>query len=664
MPFLTDRQRETLRMVCDTLVPKLLARPGEDEALFAFCAHDLHVPEQLEATVEQIADENGRRRLQSALGYLDSRLANGFMAGLWDKFCELSLDERTKVLLSWSTSRMESPRRSFQVMKRLALFAAYAGRNADGENPAWPAIGYNGKCDTTSAHATFHQSIKPLVIHKSTTLDADVLIVGSGAGGGVVADELSAAGLDVLVAEKGDYFADADFPGNELDGMHKLYERQGLLSTADLSFVVLAGSTVGGGTTVNWMTSLRPPQSVLDEWASEFGFTAAKSGELQQSIDAVCRRMNVNTDESPANAQNSALERGCQQLGYRTSVIPRNVKSCQQCDFCGFGCPFGAKQDTRNTYLLDAHQRGARILPRATVNRILHSGGEATGAELSVHDDEGRTHDVQVKCKTVVVAAGSIHTPAIHLRSGLRNRHIGQNLHLHPTTAVFARYPTPVNSWAGPPQTRVCDEFSNLDESGYGVRMEVCPAHPGLWASALPWRSGREHKHHIQQLDHLANIIILTRDRYGGRVTITPSGRPVMNYNLHSYDAAHMMRGTIEALRIQHAAGAQEIFSPHMEGLSFKRDGDENFESYLQRVQAKGIKAHLFGLFSAHQLSSCRIAGDKSQGAVNPEGQCYELRNLYVADGSVLPNACGVNPMITIMGLAHHIAQHVKNAHA
>jgi choline dehydrogenase-like flavoprotein len=265
-----------------------------------------------------------------------------------------------------------------------------------------------------------------------------------------------------------------------------------------------------------------------------------------------------------------------------------------------------------------------------------------------------------VHAKIVVLAAGAIHTPAVLLRSGIRNPHVGRNLHLHPTTAAYARYEQPVRSWRGVPQSRVCEHFADLDGQGHGVRLEVAPAHPGLWGMALPWDSPRSHRRQMQQLPHLGNVIVLTRDRHGGRVRIDGQGRPVIDYSVHRDDARHMSRGVVEALRIQRAAGALEVFSPHHHDYACGCGDEQALEAWLQRVARQPIVKHSFGLFSAHQMSSCRLAGRREQGAVRPDGESWDVANLYVADASLMPTACGVNPMITIMGLAHHVAQHVK----
>ncbi len=164
----------------------------------------------------------------------------------------------------------------------------------------------------------------------------------------------------------------------------------------------------------------------------------------------------------------------------------------------------------------------------------------------------------------------------------------------------------------------------------------------------------------MRQVPYLANTIVLTRDKYSGRVDVDSHGKPVLHYRLHPYDANHMMIGLEQAMRIHRAAGAETVYGPHNDCLSFDCRSDDDFEAYLERVKACGHRPNHLGLFCAHQMSSCRIGDSSKIGAISPEGESYEIKNLFVADGSVLPTSTGVNPMLTIFAAAHHIAQHIK----
>lgn len=656
MSFLNPTQKHTLTLICDTLVPALTAQNGDDPHLFALNANQLNLADALEDGLEQATAANERAQLQLVLSLFENPLFNRIAVGNGQAFSDMSLDDRTEALRLWGNSDLAPARQVFQSLKRLALFIFYAAMPADQPNPTWPSLRYPDHAPRTEPAP---KPIKPLEITAPTTLYTDVLVIGSGAGGGVVAGELSAAGQEVIVVEKGAYYADHDFTGREL-ASQSLFEKRGLLTTSDLSMSVLAGSTLGGGTTINWAASLRTPEDVLYEWEHDYGFSGALSVDFQDSLDAVLKRMNVGAEETPFNGNNAALERGCKALGYDMVPIPRNVKGCEECGFCNFGCTFGAKQGTLKTYLQDAHERGTRILVNATVQRLLIERGVAVGAELAVQSSDGTRHTVTIRSKTVVVAAGSIHTPALLMRSGLTNANIGANLHLHPVTVTYGLFDDPVLGWQGPPMTRLSRQFANLDGHGYGVRLETTPVHPGIAAATFPWESGATHKRMMSNLATMSNIITITRDRHGGHITINPHGDPVLHYKLHPFDAAHLLKGMVESLRVHIAAGAKEVSSPHNHQMIYRPATDGSLDAFLRAVEERGLRPNAYSLFSAHQMSSCRIGGDSATGALDPTGQSYEVRNLYVADGSVLPTASGVNPMVSIMATAHFLAQSLK----
>ncbi len=655
MPFLNNRQKHTLSRLADTLIPALEAQDGEDERLFGIRASDLNIGELAEVKLEAIADAAKLREIRLFLNLLEIPWVNLLLTGQWGVFSAMKLDRRTAVLRSWGNSRLAVRRRAFQNLKRVLIFLFYATMPDNKPNPTWPVFAYNAP---PSAPVDRLRSIQPLTITEDTVLETAVLIIGSGAGGGVVAGELSAAGLDVLLVEKGGYFAEPDYTGQEIAGYNNLYEKEGALTTADLSMSVLAGSALGGGTAVNWLTSLMPPDVVLAEWEA-LGFAAATSAEFQNSLAAVSTRIGINTQESAPNRQNELLAQGAQALGYQVDVIPRNVRGCVDCTFCNYGCVYGAKQSTLKTYLQDTFDRGGRIIVNAHADRILHYDGRASGAVLTITQN-GQQHGLTVQANVVVVAAGAIHTPALLRRSGLHNKHIGQHLHLHPVTQTWGIYEEPVYSWQGAPQTRVIHDLANLDGRGYGVWLETSPGHPGSYTSSLPWQSGRQHKRLAQRLHHIANHIVLTRDFHGGRIRLDNQGRPILHYQLHKYDAQHLWQGMVESFKIHRAAGALRLVAPH--NLFITWQPGEDFEAFLAKVHRHGFPPNGYGLFSAHQMSTCRIGASPATGALKPTGETYEVANLWVADGSVFPTAVGVNPMLTIMGTAHYIAQHIKQA--
>src|SRR5216684_7453467 len=332
-------------------------------------------------------------------------------------------------------------------------------------SPVWDKYGYPGPLFVQKP-----SSPRPLAVtipQSDTTLFCDVCIVGSGAGGGTAAAVLAAAGKDVIVLEAGNYYDDADFDGAELGGFQRLYAEGGFASTADHSVGLLAGECFGGGTIINYCTSFRTPDDVRAEWAAA-GVPWFTSDEYTRSLDAVCSRLSVNLDHNRVSAREEILERGLRALGWHCAAMPRNVLHCDQgktCGYCGYGCAIGAKQSSVKTWLPDAQTAGARLLVETRAERIRIEAGAATGVEARSRSG----HHVEVRCKAVIAACGSIHTPALLLRSGLRNKHIGRHLHLHPVSNVSGIFNEEIRPWEGTMQAIYSNEFRFLT-GNYGVK--------------------------------------------------------------------------------------------------------------------------------------------------------------------------------------------------
>ncbi len=658
MVLWTPKQRAAMGAICEALVAPKKAVNG-NRGLYEWSAEDSQLLARIEEAYELIASESEERELRLLLDSFERSLFNGMISGIWKPLSQMSITEREIILQHHARSRFELRRKAFQGIKRLALFIAYSNQPEQENHPAWDAFDYPGP----PGGGEEKPGIIPYPISDNRTLSCDVLVIGSGAGGGVIAGELSAAGYDVMVVEKGEYYSERDFKGNELEATENMFEKYGSLTTHNTAMVVLAGTMLGGGTSINWNASFRTPQHVLSEWANEYGIYDANQAIWQESLDAVHQRSNVNCDESHLNGNNAMLERGLLKLGYQMETIPRNVKGCEECGFCNYGCAFGAKQGTLKTYLQDAYERGSRIVVRATVKRVMHENAVIKGAVMEVRDENDRIHLITVRAKVVVVSAGTIHTPVILKRSGLENPNIGEHLHLHPTSLIFSLFDEEVVPWRGVPMSRVSKEFSNLDGNGYGVAIEVAPAHPGLTAATLPWLDAKMHKDLMSRINKMANVLAITRDYYGGSIKLDRYGEPQLHYVLSNYDKRHLQRGILEAAKIHFAAGAKEIYAPHAAMYTYVNDGNEsNFVRWLRQVENAGLEPNAFPLFSAHQMSTARMAGSPRQGVCKPTGETWEVKNLFVADGSSMPTATGVNPMMSIMGTAHYISRHIKEA--
>jgi long-chain-alcohol oxidase len=416
---------------------------------------------------------------------------------------------------------------------------------------------------------------------------------------------------------------------------------------------LLAGECLGGGTVINYCTSFRTPDDIRAEWAAA-GVPWFFSEEYTRSLDAVCSRLSVNLEHNRVSAREQVLQRGLQALGWHCAPMPRNVVGCEQgriCGYGGYGCTIGAKQSAVKTWLADAQAHGARFITATRAQRIRVEAGSATGVEARSRGG----HNVRVASRAVVVACGAIHTPALLLRSGLSNEHIGCHLHLHPVSNICGIFPEEIRPWDGTMQAIYSDQLRFLTKN-YGVKLETTALQPSIEVAVLPWRDPRHYRKLLEKLSHTVGIGVLVRDRDGGRVGIDAEGNPVADYQLSRFDRAHLRTGFLGAAQILEAAGAQLIFSPHAKWCAYEPGHSGSLQSLAAAMDSAGWNAAQVALFSFHIMGSARLGGSPRDSATDPEGKTWEVANLYVMDGSSFPSASGVNPMISIEAIAHRNA--------
>jgi choline dehydrogenase-like flavoprotein len=650
---LTRRETEALDVLCDTFVPSLAFTKDEDPALFSMSAADLGVSARVAEALGRIEPAKAEA-FRLFLTLLENPLFMATMAARPSRFSRLPQSAREEVLQRLARSVVPQLRSAYQGARSLVMLHTYAANGTPESAAILAAIGYKPEINQKATGPRIPVS-KPAGDAK---VECDVCVVGSGAAGSVVAAELAANGQNVIVVEAGGAWSDGEFDQHELIGMQRLFREGGLSGTRDLSMSLLAGTSIGGGTTVNWQSCFRTPDDVRDEWAELSGCAFFESEVFTDSLDAVWRRIGASTDESEINENNSAISRGAQSLGYRWSVIARNSLGCDdaQCGNCMFGCRVGGKQSASTTYLMDAIRSGAQVIAPYAARRLIQSKGKVTGVEGTYSDPQGTPRTLAIVAPRVVLAAGALETPALLMRSGLKSLHVGQHLFLHPTVAVTGRYPSPIEAWKGAPQTIVCDEFSNLSE-GYGYRIEAAPAHPGLLSVGLPWWSAREHRRKMQNARHVAPFIVLTRDSNEGQVRITKAGQPYFDYRLGKEEKRLLRHGMAAVARIHHAAGADQIFTLHTQRVAWERDGGGSIDKFCREIEAAPTSPNRLPLFSAHQMGTARIGTDKATAVCDPHGAVFGMSGAYVADASLFPSSSGVNPMVTIMALARCIAR-------
>ena len=576
--------------------------------------------------------------------------------------------------------------------------------NENSKNPHWNAIGYrveewreeqaepaapqparsrpldNGVVETRALNDTTllrsladrRLAVKPGTSDAYHTVQCDAVIVGSGCGGGVAAAMLASAGYKVVVVEKGDYFTADDYSSIEGPSMERLFEKGGIFCTSNVTTMIFTGSTVGGGSAVNWSASIRTPGEVLQEWSREHGLPVFASPGYTQAMDAVCARLGVTDGCHEEGFQNKVVRRGCEALGLPVEAVPRNSSEGHYCGSCNFGCPTGDKRGTDTTWLVDAVKCGAVVLTGCKADRfILQTNSSKNGRSkkcvglMATCLSNGITKKLRIEAKVSLSACGALMTPPLLRNSGLRNRHIGRNLHLHPVSMAWGYFP---ENKQGPAITGKCYEggiITSMHRVTERTIIETPALSPGGFAAMMPWESGRDMKERMSRFARTAHAFALVRDRGAGFVDC--EGR--LRFTPSREDTRELRHGLRRVLRIMVAAGAAEVGTHRSDGLRLRCKGvrDEDLEAFLDEVTIEKGPMHSttdkWALFSsAHQMGSCRMGASSKDGAVDGTGESWEAEGLYVCDGSLLPTAVGVNPMITIQSLAYCISKDIAES--
>jgi choline dehydrogenase-like flavoprotein len=464
--------------------------------------------------------------------------------------------------------------------------------------------------------------------------NTDACVIGAGAGGAVAAAELAEGGMRVVVVEQGPGHSAEEFTARPTQMMSRLYRDGGqTLTFGNPAIVLPLGRGLGGTTLVNSGTCFRTPPAVLERWQRDFHLDGLGPSELEPYFERVERALSVTQVTPELAGENAAVaRRGAERLGWSHGYLHRNAKGCVGSGVCAFGCPTSAKQHTGITYIPRARGAGATILTRASARRITTSHGRATG--VSVATEAG---DLEIRAPVVVVAAGTIHTPALLARSGLgaASGQLGRNLSLHPATAAIARMDHIVDMARGVPQSFFIDEFAHE-----GIMFEGVAGPPAYVAMSLPL-TGRRHAEVMSQYRYLAQFGLMVSDSSRGRVH-TVAGRPVIRYDMNEADLHKTRTGLVRLKQLFEAAGAQEVFLPLASG-----------------AQPETATRRDLRLMAFHPLGTVRADADPSRGVVDENLELHDTKGVYVADGAAVPSALGVNPQITIMALATRLAFHL-----
>ena len=500
------------------------------------------------------------------------------------------------------------------------------------------------------------------VLERDLTLEADVAIVGTGAGGGIAAEMLSEAGLSVIMVEEGPLRTAREFHMSEAEAYPDLYQDSAARKTKDKAINILQGRCVGGGTTVNWTSSFRTPPATLAYWAQVLHLDGFGVEDLAPWFARMETRLSIAPWSMAPNANNAALARGAAAIGIRTGSIPRNVTGCVNLGYCGMGCPIDAKQSMPVTTIPAALARGATLLTRARAQAFVRDGDRVRALTCAAMDAQGvrpTNRRVTLRAGAFVSAAGGIGTPGLLLRSHLPDPYalLGKRTFLHPTVVSAALMPDEIAGYYGAPQTIYSDHFVETMpvEGPIGFKLEAPPLHPVLAAITLP-NHGAPHARWMRHLPNLQVVIALLRDGFhpaspGGTVTLSDDGTPVLDYPLTPYVWEGVRRAFRTMAEIQFAAGATQVMPIHGDGTGY---GDWN-------AARKAIDEFTFAplvtpVVSAHVMGGCPLGADPRHAVVDTAGRYHHLANLHVLDASLFPTSLGTNPQLSIFAIVARLS--------
>ena len=494
------------------------------------------------------------------------------------------------------------------------------------------------------------------------TVQVDVAIIGSGAGGGAAAAtlaRLAQAGKRVVVFEKGPQHDPRTFNGQELEMASRLYASGGAMATVDHTVTLAMSEGVGGSTIVYTGTSVLPPKRIIDAWNLP-GIT---------HTDLVARAEQFKVDngvhlvpDDEINDNNQLFALGCRKLGWHPERFPVNTRNCKGAGLCNLGCPSNNKQGTAVVQLPAAQAQGVEIVSRAMVHHLAAAaGGGLLDVEVSAATQppgpasQWAPGHYAVQAKVVVVACNAVQSPALLLRSGLGRDlpALGRYFTCQPAHILVGEHPQPISNYVGHPKSWLWDE--RIEQDHYFL--EACMYFPFVTAKNMTG-FGPEHERFLKNFERLQMILVLACDEAlpEHRVTIDAQGRAQVHYSLTPRTITSMVKATRAAAQIFFAAGAVAVHAPSARPTLIEASEEAQLES---RIHEKFFKPGAVSVSAAHLMGGCRLGTDVQTSVCRPDGQVHGIPWLYVADSSLFPTALELNPYLTVMALAQHVAEHV-----
>jgi len=506
-------------------------------------------------------------------------------------------------------------------------------------------------------------------LKSDTTLECDVCIVGSGAGGAHVAQRLATQGKSVIVLEEGGFHTSDRFNGRETDAFRLLYQDRGGRATTDQSMAIMQGRAVGGTTVVNWTTCFRTPKRVFDHWQEHHGVEGISYDALVPHWEQVEKRLNVTQMKlEQVNRNNMVTWRGAQKLGWHAGLLSRNVKHCAHTGYCGMGCPIDAKQSMLVTMIPEAVKAGASIYANAWVERITRDRRKCTSVLARMRDpatDKPNGITLTVKAKITVLAGGAINTPALLLRSDVdANGRTGMRTYFHPSIPGVGVHEERIDPFVGSPQYVHSEQFVERKPDQMSFLLEGGPIFPVLTGTHTP-AFGSEKQALMDLMPHLSNTLVLLHDGFdlsnydeGAQVTLREGGLPRVDYKWTPRLIEGLKAGLRAALQVQLAGGAKQAFSGHPRYVRSEAEIDS-------MIDDAPFEPNKIPVGVAHVMGGCPMGTNERKSIVDSRTlRHHGFDNVFVIDGSVYPTSLTVNPQLSIYGLASWASQFVLQAAA
>ena len=521
-----------------------------------------------------------------------------------------------------------------------ALFGLSTARSLSGEGSVYKYLDY-----------PVYKNSKIKKRENSIPKNLEVAVIGSGAGGGIAANLLNQK-YEVGIFDKG-HFPNGE-TNNETFGYHNFYETNAIQQTRGYKVQLLAGMGIGGGTSINWTTSLRTPDNILSEWdALTQQNNYFNSDSFNKSLDYICQNLNVDETNNKIPQKEIKLAQGLELNKTSYKIIPRNTKN-NDCLESGFST-FGHSDDTINSSYKSWFSKDKfnedNIYSNTQVKSLAISNGKATHVNV---EHNGQSYSVAVE--KVILASGSLNTPKILLNSGYKNKHLGQHLKLHPVSGVAGKFSELQNPWAGSMQGIYSDD-NLFRKDNYGYLLEGLPMHPSLFFPFFP-NNQDNFADFISSYNYWSGSIVLTSDTSSGSI-INKNPQHLWKYNLNNFDHGNLLHGIENLVKANFLAGAEEIMVATSPTMHWKRESNEDIESFIGKVRKVRNEPFRILLGSAHQMGTARIHPNPSEGVVDLNGKVHGLENVYITDSSTFPRCSGVNPMITIQAMSHFLASKI-----